>query len=146
MGRVSRKIIDKELQKQLEAQLSFIISSLTNKKEIEVFLNEFLTKEEKVMLGKRLILYMLLEKGWTSTQIYRVLGMSYETIRWYKALFESKPDLFKITLQKLIKREKSRELWEKFEKIFETMTLALQAKTNIKARAKLAQGNAFKNS
>ncbi len=141
MGRVSKRIVSKEFQEQLEEQLSFIVLSLNNKSEISVFLGAFLTKEEKIMLGKRLILYMLLSKGWTSSKIHDTLSMSYETIRWYKQIFENKPNVFKKTVQKLIVREKGKEFWRKLEKLLEPAGLVLEAKHNMKARAKLAGGD-----
>lgn len=144
MGRVSRRKVNKDLERDLEEQLSFIIVSLTNKEEVNVFLEEFLTEEEKLMLGKRLILYMLLYKGLTNTQINNVLSVSHETTRWYREIFEKKPEAFKKTLKRLIDREKSQELWEKIEKILEPFTLALNVKTNMKARAKLASGDFWK--
>lgn len=145
MGRVSKKSIDKDLKKEIEEQLSFIIASLVNKEEINLFLDEFLTKEEKVMLGKRLILYMLLYRGFTSKQINNLLGLSYETIRWYKQIYAAKPEIFRKYIQKLIFREKSQEFWKKIEKILEPVSLALEAKTNMKARAKLASGDFWRD-
>ena len=144
MGRVSRRKINKDLEKELEEQLSFIISSLTNKEEINVFLNEFLTKEEKLMLGKRLILYMLLYRGLTNTQINNIISVSHETTRWYREVFGRKPEIFKKKVERLISREKSKELWKKIEMILEPISLALEAKTNMKARATLASGDFWK--
>lgn len=145
MGRVSKKSIDKDLKKEIEEQLSFIIASLVNKEEINLFLDEFLTKEEKTMLGKRLILYMLLYRGFTSKQINNLLGLSYETIRWYKQIYAAKPEIFRKYIQKLIFREKSQEFWKKIEKILKPVSLALEAKTNMRARAKLATGDFWKD-
>lgn len=144
MGRVSKRKINKDLERDLQEQLSFIVVSLTNKEEVNIFLDEFLTDEEKLMLGKRLILYMLLYKGLTNTQINNALSVSHETTRWYREIFERKPDAFKKTLERLIKREKSQELWKKIESILEPFSLALSAKTNMKARAKLASGDFWK--
>ena len=67
--------------------------------------------------------------------------MSYETIRWYKAMFIHKPQLFKKNVEKLIAREKSQEFWQKIEKILEPFELVMKAKTDMRARAKLAQGD-----
>ncbi len=145
MGRVSKKNINQKLQIELEEQLSFIIQSLTNKAEVSSFLNEFLTIEERIMLGKRLVLYMMLYRNFSSSQIHAALSMSYETIRWYKEIFRNKSEVFKNTVERLIKREKSQEFWKKIEKILEPFALALSAKTNMKARAKLASGDFWKN-
>lgn len=144
MGRVSKRFLDKTFEKELEDQLTFIVSSLTDKNEVTLFLTEFLTREEKIMLGKRLVLYMLLSKGLSNVEINRVLGMSFETIRWYKAIFVHKPELFKKNVGKLISREKSQEFWQKIEKILEPFELAMKAKTDMKARARLANADFWK--
>ena len=141
MGRVSKQIINKELIEDLEEQLSFIIVSFKTDQETSSFLNEFLTKEEKMMLGKRLALYMMLYKGMTSKQIHDSLSMSFETIRWYKQVYENKPDTFKKEIEKLINREKSKELWKKIEKILKPIDLAMKARNDMRARAKFASGD-----
>lgn len=141
MGRVSKRGINRKLEEELEDQLSFTISSLTDKDEINTFLNEFLTKEEKIMLGKRLLLYMLLYKGFTNTQINSILSLSHETTRWYRNLFNTKPEIFKKIIERLLKREKAQKFWKKIEKILEPVGLALEARTNMKARARLASGD-----
>lgn len=141
MGRVSKQLINRELMEDLEEQLSFIIISFKAKEETRAFLNEFLTKEEKMMLGKRLTLYMMLYKGMTSKQIHDSLSMSYETIRWYKQVYENKPDVFRKEIEKLISREKSKELWNKIERILKPIELAMNARNDMKARAKFASGD-----
>lgn len=145
MGRVSKRSIDQKLRIGLEEQLSFIIQSLTSRTEISSFLNEFLTDEEKIMLGKRLVLYMMLYKNFTSSQIHSALSMSYETIRWYKEVFNGKSEIFRKTIERLIKREKSKEFWKKIERILEPFAVALEAKSNMKARAKLMGGYFWKD-
>ncbi|MEK9176372.1 MAG: Trp family transcriptional regulator [Patescibacteria group bacterium] len=144
MGRVSKKVIDKKLLDQLEDQFSFLIGSLKNRDEINDFMNEFLTKEEKIMLGKRLILYMMLYKGMTSKQIHNSLGMSLETIHWYKQIYDSKSQIFIKNIEKLIGRERSKEMWAEIERILEPVSLALDSKTNMKARSKLFTGDFWK--
>ena len=141
MGRVSKRKLNKDLERDLEEQLSFIISSLTSKEEINVFLDEFLTKEEKTMLGKRLILYVLLYKGLTNAQINNALSISHETTRVYREVFEKKPEVFINLLKRLINRENSKEFWKKIGKILEPVKLVLEAKTNMKSRARFASGD-----
>lgn len=141
MGRVSRKKIHTDVQKELEEQLTTIIASLYQKKEIAVFLNEFLTKEEKVMLGKRLVLYMLLTRGMLSEDIHKALGITYDTIRLYKLLLASKPVEFQKSIQKLIRKKNSQELWKKIDKVLMPLDLVMNAKTNMQARAKLLSGD-----
>lgn len=144
MGRVSKKVIDKKFLDHIEDQLSFLIESLNNRNGINEFMNEFLTREEKIMLGKRLILYMMLYKGMTSKQIHNSLGMSLETIHWYKQTYDGKSELFRKNIEKLIYRERTKEMWSEVERILEPVSLALDSKTNMRARAKLFSGDFWK--
>ncbi len=141
MGRVSRQVISEDLKDDLEEQLSFIITSLNNKDETASFISEFLTVEEKLMLGKRLTLYMMLHKGMTSKQIHNSLSMSYETIRWYKNIYESKSLVFKKEIEKLIRREKNKELWRKIERILKPVGLFMDSQSDMRARSKFASGD-----
>lgn len=141
MGRVSKLVINKEILIQIEDQFSYLILNLDHKSKINAFINEFLTSEEKIMLGKRLILYMMLYKDFTSKKIHDSLGMSYETIHWYKQIYNNKSEVFRKNIQSLISKENNRQLWEKIEKILEPLELALNSKTNMRARAKLLSGD-----
>ncbi len=143
MGRVSKKTIDKDLQNELEEQLSFIVSCLTDKKEIIVFLQEFLTREEKIMLGKRLVLYMLLFRGALSKDIHESLLVSYETIRSYKQHAEVKPVTFQKIIRRLASNEKNKHLLKKIEKLMAPLELFMHAKSDMKARSKFMNGNWF---
>ena len=143
MGRVSKKTIDRKLLDQIESQFFSLIQRLKSREEID-FMNEFLTSEEKIMLGKRLVLYMMLYKGMTNKQIHDSLGMSFETIHWYKQTYEGKSDLFRKKIEELLKNERNDELWNEIERVLEPIGLALKSKSNMKARAKLLSGDFWK--
>ena len=143
MGRVSKKTIDRKLLDRIESQFFSLIQRLKSREEID-FMNEFLTSEEKIMLGKRLVLYMMLYKGMTSKQIHDSLGMSFETIHWYKQTYEGKSDLFRKKIEELLKNERNDKLWSEIEKVLEPIGLALKSKSNMKARAKLLSGDFWK--
>ena len=145
MGRVSKRVIGDRLREEIDEQLSFTISSLVNKDEVGAFLNEFLTKEEKVMFGKRLVLYMFLQKGFSNTQVTSLLSMSHETVRWHREVSGNKSEAFIKIIERLMKRQSAKELWKKIEKILEPFKLALEAKNNMKARVKLAGGDFWKD-
>ena len=143
MGRVSKKTIDRKLLDRIESQFFSLIQRLKSREEID-FMNEFLTSEEKIMLGKRLVLYMMLYKGMTNKQIHDSLGMSFETIHWYKQTYEGKSDLFRKKIEELLKNERNDELWNEIERDLEPIGLALKSKSNMKARAKLLSGDFWK--
>ena len=67
--------------------------------------------------------------------------MSHETIRWYSHVFDAKPELFKKQIERLINKNESQIFWKKIEQILVPVGLALHAKMDMKARAKLMTGD-----
>jgi uncharacterized protein YerC len=141
MTRVSRHKLKENQLQEITDHFIHLVSTLKNSKEIENFLSEFLTKEEKLMLAKRLVLQMMIQKGYTTPAIQESLHVSYETVRNYTNQLEMRNNLFKKTVVRLVKRQKAREFWNKIDKFLKPAGLALQSKTNMKARAKIYSGN-----
>lgn len=138
MPRASRRLINKTINDELKEHFTSLISVLTNSKDIEEFFLDFLTDEEKKMLTKRLMLHLMIENGYRIFQIESVLGISRETIRVHKHIWSRGGETYRKLIGKIAKREKAKRFWEKVEKILKPIDLALKAKTNMKARAKLA--------
>ncbi|MBI3093185.1 MAG: hypothetical protein HYZ02_03050 [Candidatus Levybacteria bacterium] len=141
MPRVSKSKLHVDRLKEIEDHFSHLISSLTNSNEIEDFFEGFFTKEEKVMLAKRLVLYMMLKKDYPPSAISSALHMSYETIRSHANQMSGKKDKFFVIIDKLIAREKTNEFFKKIESILKPIDLAMRARNDMKARAKLASGD-----
>jgi uncharacterized protein YerC len=141
MPRVSKIRLEHKQLEEMNTHLSYLISSLNNSREIENFLEGFLTKEEKTMLTKRLVLFMLVRKGYSPSAIQAALHVSYETVRTYNNQLALKNKSFNEMVDKLIKREQTRELFTKIDNILKPLSLALDAKRNMKSRAKLLSGD-----
>lgn len=84
---------------------------------------------------------MMIKMGCDSALIKDALNVSYETIRIYRDQLENKSESFHRIINSLLKREAARRLFAKIEKILEPLALAMEAKTNMRARAKLTQGD-----
>lgn len=141
MPRISRSQLHEERLKEITQHFYYLITSLTEAKEIENFFTEFLTKEEKIMLSKRLVLFMLLKKNYSPPIIQSILHISYETVRTYQNQLSAKNDRFNKTVEKLVQKEKTEALFRKMEAVLKPLDLALQAKNNMKARQKLIIGD-----
>ncbi len=141
MPRVSKRQLQQDQLEQINEHFSILIATLNNSKEVENFLEQFLTKEEKVMLSKRLVLFMMIKKGYDPSIIKPALNISYETVRSYTNHLLTKNDLFQKTIERLITRERAKIFWDRVETIFKPISLALQAKRSMKARAKLVTGD-----
>ena len=113
---------------------------LTSREEGELrkFLGDFLTSEERIMLAKRLTLYIMLLSDYSDTQIKDVLKMSYETIRAIRGLLDNKSQRFKDSLSDWVKKPDKKRSTNRLLKFIE---LALAAKSDVKARAKFTSGD-----
>lgn len=137
MPRASKVRVEKEKLKELTDHFSYLISSLNSSSEIENFLNNFLSEEEKIMLTKRLVLFMMIQRNYPPHVIKDSLHVSHETIRIYKDKLPSKNEAFRRTIERLLKREKTQEFWKKIDQLLKPFELAMRAKTDMRARARL---------
>lgn len=141
MPRASRARLPKDITEELSQHFAHLISTLQNAGEIEQFFQEFLTREEKMMLTKRLMLHMMLEYGYSSTHIESVLKVSRETVRVHRSVWSKGSAIYKKIIGKLAGRERAKVFWQKVEKILKPVDLFLRAKSDMKARAKFASGD-----
>jgi len=137
MPRASKLKLEKEKLKEIQEHFSYLISTLRDSGEIENFLYNFLSEEEKIMLAKRLVFLMMIKRGYPAPAITSALNISYETVRIHSEKLALKNEAFHKTIERLIKRQESSEFWEKMDKMVEPLLLALGAKTDMKARTKL---------
>lgn len=140
MPRASRRPVNKGLGHDLEESFSDLISTLQKSSDIKQFLNDFLTREEKIMLFKRLMLHLMLEKGYNNSEIEATLGIRYETIRVHKNNWEKGSETYKLVLRKITSKQKVRIIFKRINDAFGRIDLVLKARNDMKARARLAAG------
>lgn len=138
MPRKSIAAISSQELKSWKTQLVDILSSL-GKENLVVFLEEFLTEEELVMLSKRLQLYNLLYQNMPPKDVQQMLGVSRETTRFYNYRKDEKSAGFKSAVLKIKSALKKNP--EETGKLANFMDLAIKSRNNSKARAKLYQGD-----
>jgi len=113
MPHVSSKKLKKEHLQKLYNEFSIALEKSAKKSWIKIFLNDFLTRTEKIMLAKRFAVIYLLSKDVPDSYIAEALYMSPATI----SRMSLKYDIGKYSsLLRAIKNE-NRNVWEIFEKI-----------------------------
>lgn len=141
MPRISRSKLTPEKLQEITDHFSYLVSSLTHAKDIEGFLMDFLTREEKIMLAKRLVLFMMIKKGYEPQFIQQMLHLSYETVRTYTNQCYEKNTIFHEILDKMLDRQKTKDFWRKIDTFLKPVELLLNSKRNMKARAKFISGD-----
>lgn len=141
MPRASRRTVRKEIDLELKDNFASLISSLSASKEIEQFFQDFLTKEEGTMLTKRLMLHLMLENGYRTSDIQAFLSISKETVRVHRNTWSRGGITYKKVISKIARREKTRQFFKKIERMLKPIDLAMKSRNDMKARAKFASGN-----
>lgn len=82
MVRTNKRGITEELDKKILDILLEKIKQVKNPKELNAFLSEFLTADERTMIKKRLSISLLLEEGKRKKHISEILDVSRTTINF----------------------------------------------------------------
>ena len=96
-------------------------SRIINEGDMAKLINDLLTPTEKIMLGKRLMTAILLEKGYSYTQIGRVLKLTAGTINVVRRELDKGGEGYRIIVKLLREKE------SKFERIFGKIDALLDA-------------------
>jgi uncharacterized protein YerC len=107
MPHVSQKRLHPKIEKEIQEEFIKVISNLKDRKEIVAFFNGLLSKTERVMLAKRLLVLYFLEKGSDSQEIADSLNVSTATVTRLNLKrqleYESLSILFKKMDQEILK-------------------------------------------
>ncbi|MBI4137163.1 hypothetical protein HY469_03820 [Candidatus Roizmanbacteria bacterium] len=106
MSQVSKYPLRSEVYDELEDLFIDTISRMTNKQFINDFLSDFLTPTEKIVLMKRLGVYVLLGKGHNYRAIQTILKVSFPTISTASKSYKYLGRGCKRVVDQLIKEEK----------------------------------------
>ena len=131
MPRASKQLLENKLWTQIQKAFIDILSS-QGESNLNAFLSEFFTREEKIMFPKRLAVYLLILNGYADSEIKELLKISYETVRTLRVSLETKSENFKKNLKMRTKFERPRPK----NKFLKMISIALEAKSNVKERAK----------
>lgn len=88
MTRVSKKLIDKEIYNEIFNTLFQTVANLSNKGDVEVFFDEFLSPNERLMFAKRLAVGLLIAEGYDYTTIMNLLKVSTTTVSVYSSYYK----------------------------------------------------------
>lgn len=106
MAQVSKYPISTEVYDQIEALFIDTIAKLTDANLTRNFLFDFLTPTEKIVLVKRLAIYVLLGKGYDYKQIKMLLHVSAPTIAGANTTYKYLGKGCRQVIQTLIRDEK----------------------------------------
>ena len=113
MPHISSKKLKKEHLQKLYNEFSVALEKSARKSWVKIFLNDFLTRTEKIMLAKRFAVIYLLSKDVPASYIAEALYMSPATI----FRMSLKYDIGKYSSLLKTMKDDNKELWKILEKI-----------------------------
>lgn len=106
---VSKYPLEERVKKRVYEIFLQTLADLKSSKEIEGFLEEFLTPTEKIMLAKRLSIAVLLAKNYDARTISKTLKVSLTTITSINRWIKHQKGYFSRIVEEILRKEKSEE-------------------------------------
>lgn len=110
MTQVSRIPLSKGVEEQMFTLLRRVLARLHSESDIADFLDDLLSPTEKIMLGKRLAIAFLLEKGYDQRAIHTILKVSTTTVNSVNFWLQYKGQGY----HKVINMVRRGEHWQEF--------------------------------
>ncbi|MBI2054491.1 MAG: helix-turn-helix domain-containing protein [Candidatus Sungbacteria bacterium] len=115
MTRISRYPLTSRQIEELSQRIIDTVTLMRSKEELALFFNDLLTRTEKIMLGKRLLIAFFLQRGYSYAEISRWLKVSQTTISSIKENLERDGRGFRVAMKKLEKEIKIERIFERIK-------------------------------
>lgn len=121
MPRVSKKLLDKDIESQMYKQFWNSLAKIDNPETAYQFFSDLLTETEKVMLAKRFATSILLIRGKSATDIRKSIHLSYTTIGSVAAWVKNANPKTRELLKSLSKEKDWGKIIDRIEEILDRL-------------------------
>lgn len=119
MTMVSRYKLRPEVWDRIFNLFSESLLSIKNKNKFDLFLNDFLSPTEKIMLAKRFATAVLLAKGNNYEEIKRILHVTSATIAKMNIHIKYTEKGINETVQNVLRKDNTKAIWEEIQGLFD---------------------------
>jgi uncharacterized protein YerC len=117
MTQVSRFPLSKALEDEMHGLFRRVISELNNEKDVADFLDDILSPTEKIMLGKRLAIALLIQKGYDHRTIQSILHVSLTTVSSVHFWLKNRGTGYRKVIERIVASEKWNDQLEKLNSV-----------------------------
>jgi hypothetical protein len=117
MSHLSKRVLDKKIEEQLDRSLIYLVKSLQDYKEVKSFLATAFTETEKKMIAKRVVAAFLLAHKVNQTEVCNLLKITPETVQRLKLRMQIDKFDFDLVSKKLERLKNIEELKDFIEPI-----------------------------
>lgn len=117
MTQVSRIPLRKEIEKRVFEIFLTSLARVSQKEQVETFMQDLLSPTEQLMLAKRLSIAFLLHKGYDQRSISKILKVSLSTVNRVSLRMQLGGLGFKKLITEIIQSEKMDKFWSKLDNL-----------------------------
>ncbi len=114
MPHVSKYKLSQSQVDQLSQRIVDAVFLLRNRGDLSLFFNDLLSTTEKIMIGKRFLIAIMLEHGWSYLDIRQRLKVTDMTIASISERLKTSGRGFRSAIKQLKRRENIDKMLEKF--------------------------------
>lgn len=118
MSQVSKRILPKQVQERLFQNFWELFADIKKPRDVQTFLEDFLSPTEKVMLTKRMAIVILLSKGHDHRSISSMLKVSTSTVAKIALFLKIKSPGFQLLIRKYLQKQSFKKMVEELERYF----------------------------
>lgn len=123
MPKVSQNPLSPETKREIASALIRTLARIDDETLLSRFLDDLLSPTEKVMLGKRLMVAVLLQKGYSYGAVCRVLKMSKTTVHLVQRELVKSGEGYHRIFDLFFRASRGQRIVEKIEQILDALTL-----------------------
>ena len=116
MSQVSKRVVSPPILERLFENFWELFADIKKPKEIQVFLEDFLSPTEKVMLAKRMAIIILFSKGFGHRSISSMLKVSTSTVNNIARYLGLKTPGYQLLIKKYLQKESTKEFLRDLER------------------------------
>jgi len=121
MPRLSRYKLSSQHIDELGGRIVDAALLVRDREGLTLFFNDLLTFTEKAMLGKRMLIALFLENGYSYAEISKWLKVGYTTINSISDRLHNDGRGFRLVIKKLEREKKVKEIIHNIERIFKNL-------------------------
>jgi len=119
---ISKIKLRPKVEREIKDMLAQVVSDLKSQNNTRIFLRDFLTPAEELVLAKRLAILLYLEKGKSYEEIKQDLRVSSATIASVQSMLEQGSEGFMLALKRMKAEEFAEEWSGKIAKLFQSVS------------------------
>ena len=118
MSQVSKRMLQADITERLFHNFWEMFANIKQTRQIQLFLEDFLSPSEKIMLAKRMAIAILFSKGYDHRTISSMLKVSTTTVNNIARYLNAKTPGYQLLIKKYSQKQSTKEFIQELERYF----------------------------